>query len=442
MVRSMLSEPRAVISRPVEKDRRRPRRRHEIMIGTPAIRNLIREGKIAQMYSASRPGSPRHADPRPVPDGVDEQGPHYQGRSTLQSPEQRCALTQRIGTENSRMDRDQAIKLMQDLLRRVTEKKASDLFITAGFPPAIKIDGEIRPQSERALTPEQSATMVRAIMNDRQPRNSTHESATSPLRRPHRAVPCQRIRSTGRRRLCHPPDHAKIPSFEELDLPPILQGSRAVKARPRDSRGRYRSGKSTSAAAMVGYRNEKTRATIVTIEDPIEYVHQHKGCVITHREVGVDTDSWHTALKNTLRQAPDVILIGISLTPTKTGKKRGKKGEREKKKKGRKEKMPIRMTSRRLSQACSQSGMPRVVSPPTSTVRDDTTPCADGRTRSDLRSSRLAAVFSFAVATIAASDVDLPERYRPRESRGRRFDSTTSLRMGAGRVLRNSESWR
>src|SRR3982075_655653 len=210
------------------------------------------------------------------------------------------------------MDRDQAIKLMQDLLRRVTEKKASDLFVTAGFPPAIKIDGEIRPQSERPLTVEQSATMVRAIMNDRQ----TKEFDASKERNFAIAPP-----GIGRFRVSAFVQqgavgavirliNAKIPSFEELDLPPLLKEVVLSKRGLVILVGGTGSGKSTSLAAMVGYRNEKTRGHIVTIEDTIEYVHQHKGCVITHREVGVDTDSWHTALKNTLRQAPDVILIG------------------------------------------------------------------------------------------------------------------------------------
>jgi twitching motility protein PilU len=210
------------------------------------------------------------------------------------------------------MDREQGIKLMQDLLRRVVDKKASDLFITAGFPPAIKIDGEVRPQSERALTAEQSAVLVRAIMNDRQTKefDATKECnfAIAPpgigrfrvnafVQQGHTGCVIRLINS-------------KIPTLEELDLPPILKEVVLSKRGLVILVGGTGSGKSTSLAAMVGYRNEKTRGHIVTIEDPVEYVHQHKGCVITHREVGVDTDNWHAALKNTLRQAPDVILIG------------------------------------------------------------------------------------------------------------------------------------
>jgi len=210
------------------------------------------------------------------------------------------------------MDRDQAIKLMQDLLRRVVEKKASDLFITAGFPPAIKIDGEVRPQSERALSPEQSATLVRAIMNDRQSKefDSTRECnfAIAPpgIGRFRVSAFIQQGHTGCVIRLIN----AKIPTFEELELAPILKEVVLSKRGLVIVVGGTGSGKSTTLAAMVGYRNEKTRGHIVTIEDPVEYVHQHKGCVITHREVGVDTDSWHSALKNTLRQAPDVILIG------------------------------------------------------------------------------------------------------------------------------------
>jgi len=210
------------------------------------------------------------------------------------------------------MDRDQAIKLMQELLKRVVDKLASDLFITANFPPAIKIDGEIRPQMERALTAEQSGMLVRAIMNDRQTKefDATKECnfAIAPpgIGRFRVSAFVQQGQVGCVIRLIN----AKIPSFEDLDLPSILKEVVLSKRGLVLVVGGTGSGKSTTLASMVGYRNDKTRGHIVTIEDPIEYVHQHKGCVITHREVGVDTESWHAALKNTLRQAPDVILIG------------------------------------------------------------------------------------------------------------------------------------
>jgi twitching motility protein PilU len=210
------------------------------------------------------------------------------------------------------MDRDQAIKLMQELLKRVVEKVASDLFITANFPPAIKIDGEIRPQMERALTAEQSGMLVRAIMNDRQTKefDATKECnfAIAPpgIGRFRVSAFVQQGHVGCVIRLIN----AKIPSFEELDLPSVLKEVVLSKRGLVLVVGGTGSGKSTTLASMLGYRNDKTRGHIVTIEDPVEYVHQHKGCVITHREVGVDTESWHAALKNTLRQAPDVILIG------------------------------------------------------------------------------------------------------------------------------------
>jgi twitching motility protein PilU len=210
------------------------------------------------------------------------------------------------------MERDQAIRLMQDLLRRVVERKASDLFVTAGFPPAIKVDGEMRPQSERALTPEQASVITRSLMNDRQAKefDATKECnfAISPpgigrfrvnafVAQGHSGCVLRQINAT-------------IPSFEDIDLPPILKEVVLSKRGLVLVVGGTGSGKSTSLAAMLGYRNEKTRGHIVTIEDPVEYLHQHRNSVVTQREIGIDTESWHSALKNTLRQAPDVIMIG------------------------------------------------------------------------------------------------------------------------------------
>ncbi len=210
------------------------------------------------------------------------------------------------------MERDQAIKLMQDLLRRVVEKGASDMFITAGFPPDIKIDGEVRPQSERALTPEQSAVLTRAIMNDRQSKEfDASKECNFAIAPP--GIGRFRVNAfvqQGQTGCVIRMINAKIPTLEELELPPVLKEVVISKRGLVLVVGGTGSGKSTSLAAMVGYRNEKTRGHIVTIEDPVEYVHNHKGCVVTHREVGVDTDNWHNALKNTLRQAPDVIYIG------------------------------------------------------------------------------------------------------------------------------------
>src|ERR1700734_855047 len=186
------------------------------------------------------------------------------------------------------MEREQAIRLMQDLLRRMVEKKGSDLFITAGFPPAIKIDGEIRPQSDRSLTPDQSAILVRAIMNDRQTKefDATKECnfAIAPpgIGRFRVSAFVQQSYIGCVIRLIN----AKIPTFEELDLPPILKEVVLSKRGLVLIVGGTGSGKSTSLAAMIGYRNEKTRGHILTIEDPGEYVHQQKGCVIRHPEGG------------------------------------------------------------------------------------------------------------------------------------------------------------
>jgi twitching motility protein PilU len=210
------------------------------------------------------------------------------------------------------MDREQAIKLMQDLLRRMVDRKGSDLFITAGFPPAIKIDGEVRPQTDKGLTPEQSAVLVRSIMNDRQTREfDASKEANFAIAPP--GIGRFRVSAfvqQGQTGCVIRQINSTIPTIEELELPPILKDIVMSKRGLVIVVGATGSGKSTTLAAMVGYRNEKTRGHIVTIEDPVEYVHTHRGCVVTHREVGVDTESWHTALKNTLRQAPDVIMIG------------------------------------------------------------------------------------------------------------------------------------
>src|SRR5689334_13792047 len=210
------------------------------------------------------------------------------------------------------MEREQAIKLMQDLLKRLVERKGSDLFVTAGFAPAIKVDGEIRPQSERVLTPEQAAVLVRSIMNDKQTRDFDASKECNFAIAP---AGIGRFRVSafvqqGQIGCVVRTINAKIPTLEEMQLPPILRDVVMSKRGLCILVGGTGSGKSTSLAAMLNYRNEKTRGHIITIEDPVEYVHNHKGCVVTHREVGVDCESWHVALKNTLRQAPDVILIG------------------------------------------------------------------------------------------------------------------------------------
>ena len=210
------------------------------------------------------------------------------------------------------MERDQASKFMFDLLRLMTSKGGSDLFITAGFPPAIKIDGKMTPVSSQALTPAHTSNLVRSIMNDKQTAGFelTKEAnfAISPgdLGR-FRVSAFVQMSCVG---MVLRVITTTIPKLEDLDLPPVLADIIMAKRGLVIMVGATGSGKSTTMAAMVGYRNENSYGHIITIEDPVEYVHPHKNCVITQREVGVDTDSFEAALKNSLRQAPDVIQIG------------------------------------------------------------------------------------------------------------------------------------
>jgi twitching motility protein PilU len=210
------------------------------------------------------------------------------------------------------MEREQATKFIYDLLRALLAKKGSDLFITAGFPPAMKIDGKMTPVSQQALTGQHTAMLIRAIMNDKQAAEfeSTKECnfAINPTGIGRFRVNCfvQQGLIGGVLRVIT----TTIPSFEDLRLPAVMKDVAMTKRGLVLFVGATGSGKSTSLAAMIGYRNENSHGHIVTIEDPVEYVHPHKNCMITQREVGVDTESWQAALKNTLRQAPDVILIG------------------------------------------------------------------------------------------------------------------------------------
>jgi len=210
------------------------------------------------------------------------------------------------------MEREQAVRLTQNLLRKMVERDGSDLFLTSGFPPAIKVDGSIHKATDTPLSPDQSAMMVRSIMNDKQIKefDATKECnfAIAPQgigRFRVSAFIQQGMVGAVLRTIT-----TEIPTLEDLELPPILKDIVMNKRGLCIVVGGTGSGKSTTLAAMIGHRNENSRGHIVSIEDPVEYVHPHKGCVITQREVGVDTETWHAALKNTLRQAPDVILIG------------------------------------------------------------------------------------------------------------------------------------
>ncbi|MFZ1909924.1 MAG: PilT/PilU family type 4a pilus ATPase [Burkholderiales bacterium] len=210
------------------------------------------------------------------------------------------------------MEREQATKFMYDLLRALVAKKGSDLFLTANFPPAMKVDGKMTPVSQQALSAGHTQMLARSIMNDRQAADfEAHKEcnfAISPA-----GIGRFRVNvfvQQGQVGVVLRVITTAIPNFEELNLPPVLKDVAMTKRGLVIFVGATGSGKSTSLAAMIGYRNENSYGHIITIEDPVEFVHPHKNCIVTQREVGVDTDSWEAALKNTLRQAPDVILIG------------------------------------------------------------------------------------------------------------------------------------
>jgi twitching motility protein PilU len=210
------------------------------------------------------------------------------------------------------MERDQAFKFISDLLRLMVSKNGSDLFITAGFPPAMKIDGKMTPVSSQPLTAVHTSELARSIMNDKQTASFelTKEAnfAISPgdLGR-FRVSAFVQMSSVG---MVLRTINSAIPKLEDLGLPAVLKDVVMSKRGLVIMVGATGSGKSTTLAAMVGYRNENSYGHIITIEDPVEFVHPHRNCVVTQREVGVDTEDWSVALKNTLRQAPDVIQIG------------------------------------------------------------------------------------------------------------------------------------
>jgi twitching motility protein PilU len=210
------------------------------------------------------------------------------------------------------MEREQAIKFMRDLLKLMVEKKGSDLFITEGFPPAIKVHGKVTPVSKTNLTGENTKSMTYAIMNDKQLKEyeATKECnfAINPV-----GIGRFRVNAYIQKSYCGMvlrTIETEVPTIDKLGLPEVLRDISMTKRGLVIMVGGTGSGKSTSLAAMIDYRNQNSYGHIITIEDPIEYVHPHKNCIIMQREVGVDTDDWEIALKNTLRQAPDVILLG------------------------------------------------------------------------------------------------------------------------------------
>ncbi|RMW97905.1 PilT/PilU family type 4a pilus ATPase [Allofranklinella schreckenbergeri] len=210
------------------------------------------------------------------------------------------------------MERDQASKFINDLLKLMVSRNGSDLFITADFPPAIKVDGKITKVSPQPLTPAHTLALARSIMSDKQAaefeRTKEANFAISPA-----GVGRFRVNAfiqQGHVGLVLRVIPLTLPTIDGLGLPQILKDIAMTKRGLCILVGATGSGKSTSLAAMVDWRNEHSHGHIVTIEDPVEFVHAHKNCVVTQREVGLDTDSWDVALKNSLRQAPDVILMG------------------------------------------------------------------------------------------------------------------------------------
>ena len=210
------------------------------------------------------------------------------------------------------MERDQASKFVNDLLKLMVSRNGSDLFITAEFPPAIKVDGAVTKVSPQPLSASHTLALARSLMSDKQAaefeRTKECNFAISP-------AGIGRFRANafmqqGRVGLVLRTIPLKLPTIDGLGVPQVLKEITMTKRGLCILVGATGSGKSTTLAAMVDWRNENSFGHIITIEDPVEFVHPHKNCVVTQREVGLDTDSWEAALKNTLRQAPDVILMG------------------------------------------------------------------------------------------------------------------------------------
>ena len=210
------------------------------------------------------------------------------------------------------MERDQASKFINDLLRLMVSRGGSDLFITGDFPPAIKVDGRVTKVSSQPLNAGHTLALARALMNDKQSaefeRTKECNFAISPP-----GVGRFRVNAflqQGKVGMVMRVIPATLPTIDALALPQILKDVAMTKRGLTILVGATGSGKSTTVAAMIDWRNEQSFGHIITIEDPVEFVHMHKNCVVTQREVGLDTDSWESALKNSLRQAPDVILMG------------------------------------------------------------------------------------------------------------------------------------
>ena len=210
------------------------------------------------------------------------------------------------------MEHDQASQFITDLLQLLLARQGSDLFITADFPPAIKVDGIIHKVSAQNLSAAHTLTLVRAVMNDRQAaefeRSKECNFAIAPTGIGR--FRCNAFVQQGKIGMVLRVIPQRLPSIDALGLPQIMKDVAMAKRGLAILVGATGCGKSTSLAAMIDWRNEHSQGHIVTVEDPIEFVHPHKNCIVTQREIGIDTDGWGIALKNSLRQAPDVILMG------------------------------------------------------------------------------------------------------------------------------------
>jgi twitching motility protein PilU len=210
------------------------------------------------------------------------------------------------------MERDQASKFVNDLLRLMISRGGSDLFLTVDFPPAIKVDGKVTKVSPQPLTGQHTMALARSIMNDKQAAEFEKTKECNFAIAP-QGVGRFRVNAfiqQGHIGLVLRTIPAVLPTIDTMNLPQVLKEVALTKRGLVILVGATGSGKSTSLAALVDHRNENSYGHIITIEDPVEFVHMHKNCIITQREVGIDTDGWGQALKNTLRQAPDVILMG------------------------------------------------------------------------------------------------------------------------------------
>ncbi|GHD70631.1 PilT/PilU family type 4a pilus ATPase [Vogesella fluminis] len=210
------------------------------------------------------------------------------------------------------MEKDQASRFIHDLLKHAASKNASDIFITADFPPAMKIDGRIVPVAPQALTAQHCKELVRSVMNDRQTEEFESSSEANFAISPP-GIGRFRVSAymqQGKAGMVLRKINTEIPTLDQLDMPEVMKDIAMIKRGLVIFVGGTGSGKSTTLAGLVDWRNSTSADHIITLEDPIEYVHQHKKSIVTQREIGVDTESWEVALKNTLRQAPDVILMG------------------------------------------------------------------------------------------------------------------------------------